>query len=89
MFSTPSMVGLMEITAHESVAGELGDGETTVGYEICVRHLARADPGERIVVTSTLREVNGNRLLFDVACHRGETLLGSGTNRRAIVPAVA
>src|SRR5205807_8814445 len=54
--STPSMIGLMEITAHDSVAGLLQDGQTTVGYEVCVRHLARADPGERIVVSSTLTE---------------------------------
>jgi fluoroacetyl-CoA thioesterase len=85
VFSTPSMVGLMEMTAHESIAGLLADGQTTVGYEICIRHLARADRGERIVVSSTLTEVKGNKLLFEVACHRGETLLGSGTHRRAMV----
>jgi fluoroacetyl-CoA thioesterase len=88
VFSTPSMIGLMEITAHDSVVPLLGEGQTTVGYEVCVRHLARADPGERIVVGSTLTEVTGNKLLFEVTCHRGDTLLGTGTHRRAIVPSI-
>jgi predicted thioesterase len=34
-----------------------------------------------------LTEVKGNKLYFDVACHQGELLLGSGTHKRAIVPA--
>ncbi len=38
-FSTPAMIGLMEITSHRAVERLLADGETTVGYEVHVRHL--------------------------------------------------
>ena len=86
-FSTPAMIGLMEITSHRSVEGLLADGETTVGYEVHVRHLAPARPGSTVVVTSKLTEVKGNKLYFDVECHQGDMLLGSGTHKRAIVPA--
>ncbi len=40
-----------------------------------------------ILVTTKLTEVKGNKLYFDVACHQGDKLLGSGTHKRAIVPA--
>ena len=86
-FSTPAMVGLMEITTHQSLKGVLPKGMTSVGYEICVRHMAPAPPGSTIVVTTKLTEVKGNKLYFEVFCHRGDKLLGSGTHKRAIVPA--
>jgi fluoroacetyl-CoA thioesterase len=86
-FSTPAMIGLMEITSHRSVERLLPAGHTTVGYEVHVRHLAPTAPGSTIVVTSRLSEVKGNKLYFVVECHEGETLLGSGTHKRAIVPA--
>jgi fluoroacetyl-CoA thioesterase len=86
-FSTPAMIGLMEITSHRSVERLLPAGQTTVGYEVHVRHLAPTAPGRTIVVTSRLSEVKGNKLYFEVECHEGETLLGSGMHKRAIVPA--
>jgi fluoroacetyl-CoA thioesterase len=86
-FSTPAMIGLMEITSHRSLDGLLPEGHTTVGYEVHVRHLAPAPPGSTIIVTSRLTEVKGNKLYFDVECRQGDKVLGSGTHKRAIVPA--
>jgi len=86
-FATPAMIGLMEITSHRSVERMLPPGHTTVGYEVHVRHLAPTAPGRTITVTSRLTEVKGNKLYFDVECREGETLLGSGIHKRAIVPA--
>ena len=86
-FSTPAMIGLMEAASHKALHGLLPEGRTTVGYEVHVRHLAPAAPGSTVVVSSTLTEVKGNKLYFDVECHQGDKLLGSGTHKRAIVPA--
>ena len=86
-FSTPAMIGLMEITSHRSVEPLLSDGKTTVGYEVHVRHLAPAPPGSTIVVTTRLNEVKGNKLYFEVECRQGDTLVGSGIHKRAIVRA--
>ena len=87
IFSTPAMIGLMEAASHKSLQGLLPEGQTTVGYEVHVRHLAPAAPGSTVVVTSKLTEVKGNKLYFDVACHQDGQVLGSGTHKRAIVPA--
>ena len=86
-FATPAMIGLMEWTSHLSVEPLLPHGHTTVGYEVHVRHLAPTAPGSAVVVTSRLTEVKGNKLLFEVECREGGKLLGSGTHKRAIVPA--
>jgi predicted thioesterase len=86
-FATPAMIGLMEITCHRSLEPLLPEGHTTVGYEVHVRHLAPTAPGRTITVTTRLTEVKGNKLYFDVACHEGDKLLGSGIHKRAIVPA--
>jgi predicted thioesterase len=87
VFSTPAMIGLMEMTCHNSLKSVLPNGQTTVGYEVHVRHFAPAAPGSTVVVTTKLTEVKGNKLYFDVACHQGDLLLGSGIHKRAIVPA--
>ena len=86
-FSTPAMVGLMEITSHRSIERHLPPGHTSVGYEIHVRHLAPTPPGSTIVVTTRVTEVKGNKVYFELACHRGDELLGTGMHKRAIVPA--
>ena len=86
-FATPAMIGLMEITSHRSIERLLPEGYTSVGYEVHVRHLAPTAPGRIVSVTSRLVEVNGNKLRFEVECREGETLLGAGIHKRAIVPA--
>jgi fluoroacetyl-CoA thioesterase len=86
-FATPAMIGLMEWASHKALDGLLPENETTVGYEVHVRHLAPAKPGSTVVATGRLTEVKGNKLYFDVECHQGDKLVGSGTHKRAIVPA--
>ncbi len=86
-FATPAMIGLMEITCHRSIEHLLPEGQTSVGYEVHVRHLAPTAPGSMVVVTTRVIEVKGNRLHFEVECHDGDALLGSGIHKRAIVPA--
>ncbi|HLQ61909.1 MAG TPA: thioesterase family protein [Candidatus Acidoferrales bacterium] len=88
VFATPAMIGLMEMASHRLVEPHLPEGMTTVGYEVHVRHLASSPPGARLRVTSELKEVvDGRKLTFEVQCHEGEKLVGTGTHKRAIVPA--
>ena len=86
-FSTPSMIQLMEQASMDSVVAHLLPGETTVGFEVHVRHLAPADMGDTIVATAQLTEVDRNRLTFRVEAHHGERKIGEGTHRRAVIQA--
>jgi len=85
-FATPAMIGLMEWCSHRSVKPMLPEGFTTVGFEVCVRHLAATQPGGRVTVSSRLTKVDGRKLFFDVECREGDKLCGTGTHRRVIVP---
>jgi predicted thioesterase len=85
-FATPAMIGLMEWCSHRSVKPFLPAGYTTVGFEVCVRHLAASEPGGHVTVTSKLTKVDGRKLFFDVECREGDKLCGTGTHRRVIVP---
>ena len=61
-FSTPAMVMLMEQASFAAVRPLLGDGQTVVGYEVNVKHLAPADAGSRVSARSVLTDVSGNKL---------------------------
>jgi fluoroacetyl-CoA thioesterase len=87
IFASPAMIRLMEWCSHRSVAEFLPEGYTTVGFEVCVRHLAPTAPGGHVTVTSKLTKVDGKKLFFDVECREGDKLCGNGTHRRVIVPA--
>ena len=84
-FSTPSMIQLMEQASMLGIVSHLDDNETSVGYEVNVRHLAPADIGETIVARAELVEVDRNRLTFRVEAYAGERKIGEGTHRRAVI----
>ncbi len=88
-FSTPSMVLLMEQASmkgiREGIRPHLSGDETSVGYEVNVRHLAPADIGETIVASAELTEIDRNRLTFRVEAFAGDRKIGEGTHRRAVI----
>ena len=93
-FSTPAMIQLMEQASMDGVSAHLSDGETTVGFEVNVRHLAPADIGDAIRADAELTEVDRNRLTFRVEAYHvpgagPERKIGEGTHRRAVIQSPA
>ena len=86
-FSTPSMIGLMEGAAIQAIHQYLEKGQTSVGFEVNVRHLAPADIGATIIAYAELLEVDRNRLNFRVEAFDGDRKIGEGTHRRAVISA--
>ena len=84
-FSTPSMISLMERAAIAAVDPYLEEGQTSVGFEVNVRHLAPSDIGATVIAHAELVEVNRNRLNFNVEAYDGDRKIGEGTHRRAII----
>jgi predicted thioesterase len=85
VLSTPAMISLMERTASRALTPLLPDGWTSVGTEVCVRHLAATLPGESVRAVATLLEATGRRLKFRVEARNAVRLIGEGTHERAIV----
>src|SRR3989440_9066714 len=55
-----------DLNAAILAASHLPDGKATVGFEVCVKHVAGATEGSRCLAAATLREVvDGRKLRFD------------------------
>ncbi len=86
VLSTPGMIGMMERTSSILASENLPDGKATVGFEVCVKHVAAAAEGARCRVRSSLREVVDERKLrFDVELTEGERTIGVGTHERRVI----
>jgi predicted thioesterase len=86
VLSTPGMIAMMERAASILAMTTLPEGSATVGFEVCVKHVAPAVEGARCTVTARLREVVDDRKLrFDVEVREGERTLGVGTHERRVV----
>jgi fluoroacetyl-CoA thioesterase len=86
VLSTPGMIAMMERNAAILVFEHLQPGQATVGFEVCVKHVAAAGEGATCRVRATLREVIDERKLrFDVEVAQGERTLGVGTHERRVI----
>lgn len=86
VLSTPGMIGMMERTSSILAFEQLPEGSATVGFEVCVKHVAAALEGSECCVRSTLREVEGDRKLrFDVEVTEGDRTIGVGTHERRVI----
>ena len=86
LLSTPGMIGMMERNAARLAYAKLPDGKATVGFEVCVKHVAAAAEGACCSVRATLREiVDGRKLRFDVEVREGDRVIGVGTHERRVI----
>ena len=86
VLSTPGMIGMMERTASILAIENLPAGKATVGFEVCIKHVAAAGEGSTCTATAELREVADERKLrFDVEVLEGERTIGVGTHERRVI----
>jgi fluoroacetyl-CoA thioesterase len=86
VLSTPAMIAMMERCSSLLAYANLPQGRATVGFEVCVKHVAAATEGAACRVRSTLREVVEDRKLrFDVEVAEGERTIGVGTHERRVI----
>ena len=86
VLSTPGMIGMMERTSSVLSYENLPDGRATVGFEICVKHVAAALEGAECTARATLAEVvDGRKLRFEVEVREGERTIGVGTHERRVI----
>jgi fluoroacetyl-CoA thioesterase len=86
VLSTPVMVALMERCSSILAYRNLPEGKATVGFEVCIKHVAAAAEGSTCRVRSRLREiVDGRKLRFEVEVTEGERTIGVGTHERRMI----
>ena len=82
ILSTPKMLSLMEACALELAREYLEEGETTVGAEAHVRHLAPTPVGMKVTATATLREIERRKMWFDIEVNDEKGKCGEGSHLR-------
>jgi fluoroacetyl-CoA thioesterase len=86
VLSTPGMIAMMERCSSILAYRNLPEGRATVGFEVCVKHVASAAEGSVCQVQSTLREIaDGRKLRFDVEVTERERTIGVGTHERRVI----
>ena len=88
VLSTPGMIAMIERNSAILAFEHLPDGKATVGFEVCVKHVAAAAEGSVCTTRSKLREiVDGRKLRFDVEVTEGDRTIGVGTHERRVIDA--
>jgi fluoroacetyl-CoA thioesterase len=85
VFSTPSMVALMEITATELVQPLLPAGDSSVGVEVHLKHLAATPMGAFVTAKVEVTGTEGRYIDFRAEIYDAKEKVGEGTHRRAII----
>jgi fluoroacetyl-CoA thioesterase len=86
VFSTPAMIGLMELTCVRLVEPYLDENEQTVGTHVDVRHMAPTKIGQSVTVNAEVLEVKDNKIRFAVSATNDQGVkIGEGTHRRAVI----
>lgn len=85
VLATPAMVALMENAAMLCVAGQLPEGNTTVGSRMDTTHVKPSPLGATVEATAELTEIDGRKLTFHISAREGDKLIGEGTHVRYIV----
>ena len=85
VFATPMMVALMENAASTLAAESLEEGQTTVGIEVQVSHVAATPVGMTVEATATLTAVEGRILTFSMEARDERGVIGTGVQKRAVV----
>ncbi len=86
-YATPAMVALMENASVLAIQKCLGKGQTSVGFEVNIHHIAATPVGVRVRARAEVIAVEGRRVTFKVEAWDPHEKIGEGTHTRVIVDA--
>ena len=85
VFATPAMIALMENASVAAIQPHLSAGQTSVGIEVNIKHLAATPVGMHVRARAQVTAVDGRRVSLDVQAWDDKEKIGEGTHVRAIV----
>lgn len=85
VYATPMMVALIEKAASSVLSQFLDEGETSVGTNISVNHIAATPIGMSVYAIAEIKAADGRKVTFDVKAYDECGLIGKGTHERFIV----
>jgi len=85
VLSTPNLIGLLERTARETLAGCLEDDERSVGVEIELRHLSPTPVGHTVHCTARVIHAEGREVTFQISARDEREIIARGLHKRAVI----
>jgi fluoroacetyl-CoA thioesterase len=85
VLSTPWLIWYLEHAARAAVLPWVEAGESTVGLEVEVRHLAPTPLGHTVNCTARVIQVDGPRITFQVEARDATELIARGTHRLQVI----
>jgi predicted thioesterase len=86
VFSTPSMISLMEQTSVRLTQPYLDENEQSVGIHVDVRHMAATRIGQSVTITAEILEVKDGKIRYAVTAFNDQGVkIGEGRHRRAVI----
>ncbi len=85
VLGTPAVVALCERAAVAALDGALNPGQTSVGTNVTIDHLAPTIPGLTVTVRAHLETVDGRTLTFAVDASDASGPIAGGTHTRIVV----
>ena len=85
VYATPALVALIENAAVRALEDHLSSGQTTVGGQIGVRHLAATPVGMKVRARAELRAVEGRKLTFHIQVWDEVELIGEADHIRFLI----
>jgi len=85
VLSTHRAVLLMKLAPRSAIKDRLPEGMMTVGTFIRIKHLAATPLGSKVRAKAFLKEVEGRRLVFDVAAYDEFEKISEGENEQLMI----
>jgi fluoroacetyl-CoA thioesterase len=85
VLATPVMIMIMENAALNAIKPFLEAGESAVGTQIDVRHLAATPVGHNVRAEAEVIKTAGKRISFKVSASDETEEIGNGTHQRAVI----
>jgi fluoroacetyl-CoA thioesterase len=85
VLATPVMIMAIENAALNAIKPFLDAGESAVGTEVDIRHLAATPVGHTIRAEAEVIETAGRRIMFKVSARDQTEEIGGGTHQRMVI----
>ncbi len=85
VLGTPKVVALVEQAAVAAISGLLEAGQTSVGTNVSLDHLAPTPVGRAVLATATVTSVDRRTVRFDVEVTDDGRPVAKGSHVRAVV----
>jgi len=85
VYATPRLISDIEFACRNLLIEHCDPGEDSVGVEIALKHLAATLLGSTVEITVSVTEVEGRRIVFEVAAKDELEQISAGTHTRFVV----